>query len=34
MMALTKVPRFRKKFYGNIMKSSSRRLKRIAEKKD
>jgi multimeric flavodoxin WrbA len=34
MMALTKVPRFRKKFYANITKFSSGRLKKIAERKD
>jgi NAD(P)H-dependent FMN reductase len=33
MMALTKVPRFRKKFYANITKFSSGRLKKIAERK-
>jgi hypothetical protein len=34
MMALTKIPRFRKKFYMNITKFSSGRLKEIAERKD
>lgn len=34
MMALAKVPRFRKKFYANITKFSSGRLKKIAERKD
>jgi multimeric flavodoxin WrbA len=34
MMALTKIPKFRKKFYMNITKFSSGRLKKIAEKKD
>ncbi|MBN2539738.1 MAG: flavodoxin family protein, partial [Deltaproteobacteria bacterium] len=34
MMALTKIPWFRKKFYENITKFSSGRLKKIAERKD
>lgn len=34
MMALTKIPHFRKKFYGNITKLSSGRLKKIAERRD
>jgi hypothetical protein len=34
MMALTKFPGFRKKFYGNLTKFSSGRLKEIAERKD
>jgi multimeric flavodoxin WrbA len=34
MMALTRIPRFRKKFYGNITKFSSGRLRKIAERKD
>jgi multimeric flavodoxin WrbA len=32
MMLLTKIPKFRKKFYANITKFSSGRLKKIAEK--
>jgi hypothetical protein len=34
MMALTKIPMFRKKFYANLTKFSSGRLKKIAERKD
>jgi len=34
MMSLTKIPIFRKKFYMNITKFSSGRLKKIAERKD
>ncbi len=34
MMALTKIPRFRKNFYANLTKFSSGRLKKIAERKD
>jgi multimeric flavodoxin WrbA len=34
MMALTKIPTFRKKFYVNITKFSSGRLKKIAERRD
>ena len=33
MMSLSKIPKFRKKFYANITKFSSGRLKKIAEKK-
>lgn len=34
MMTLTRIPRFRKKFYANLTKFSSGRLKKIAERKD
>lgn len=34
MLGLTKIPRFRRKFYANITKFSSGRLKRIAERND
>ena len=32
MLLLTKIPKFRKKFYANITKFSSGRLKKIVEK--
>jgi hypothetical protein len=33
MLGLTKIPRFRNKFYANLTKFSSGRLKKIADRK-
>jgi hypothetical protein len=33
MLLLTRIPKFRKRFYGNITKFSSGRLRKLAEKK-